>query len=209
MLALAALGLAACGGLLPEAGPPPDFYTLTPKTTFSAGLPAVEWQLVVEERSAPGGLAGQSIALRTTPVEIKYFASAWWSERAPRLVQTLLVDSFENSRRIVSVGRDGFGLRSDFTLRTDLREFQAEYADPDRAPLVRVRLNAKLIRQPRREIVASETFEATIQASGTAMPEVVLAFDEALGKVTKRVVEWTLLSGERRRLPRQATVQRG
>ncbi len=189
-----ALGLVGCEGILPKlGGPAPNLYTLTPKNTFAKGLPRVNWQLVVGEPVASGGLNIDRIALRATPTELKYFAGARWTERAPRMIQTLLVESFENSGAIVAVGRKAIGLRSDYNLNTDLREFQAEYFDADGIPTIRVRLNAKLIKQPLRAIVASKTFEATKKAEGKDMRQVILAFDKALGKVLRHTVEWTLI----------------
>lgn len=190
-------GLGACTGLLPGGGPLPNLYTLSPKTSFSEDLPNVSWQLVVEEPSAAGGLATQNIALRTNMLELQYFAGSRWTEGAPRLVQTLLVESFENTHKIVAVGRQSIGLRSDFNLKSELREFQAEYLDgANAAPTVRVRLNAKIIKQPRREIIASENFEATFPAADASMDSIIEAFDEALGKVLKRMVEWTIRTAE-------------
>jgi cholesterol transport system auxiliary component len=198
LLALAlTVGLTGCGSVVGNlAGEPPDLFTLTPKTTFIDGLPKVSWQLVVEEPTASGGLNTTRVALRSNPTELTYFAEAAWIDRAPQMVQTLLVESFENSRAIVAVGRKAIGLRSDFDLKSELREFQAEYENGQRLPLVRVRLNVKLIKQPRRQIVASENFEATQRASGAGMEQVVAAFDEALGKVLRQVVQWTLQHGE-------------
>lgn len=191
------IALAACGTVVGNlAGEPPDLFTLTPKTTFSDNLPKVSWQLVVEEPTASGGLNTTRIARRSSPTELTYFAEAAWIDRAPQMVQTLMVESFENSGAIVAVGRKAIGLRSDFDLKTELREFQAEYDDGEGAPLVRVRLNAKLIMQPRRQIVASENFEATRRAEGPAIEQVIAAFDEALGKVLRRLVQWTLRNGE-------------
>lgn len=199
-LALAILfGLSACAGLVPGGGPPPNLFTLSPKTTFSEDLPHVRWQLVVEEPSAAGGLATQRIALRTNLLALDYFAGSRWTEGAPRLVQTLLVESFENTGRIVAVGRQSIGLRSDFNLKSELREFQAEYVNgANAAPIVRVRLNAKIIKQPRREIMASANFEATFPARNASMEAIIEAFDEALGKVLKRMVEWTLTTANTR-----------
>ncbi len=193
------LGLGACSGLVPGGGPPPNLYTLSPKTTFSEDLPNVRWQLVVEEPSAAGGLATQNIALRTTALELQYFAGSRWTEVATRLVQTLLVESFENTGKIVAVGRQSIGLRSDFNLKSELREFQAEYLNgANAAPSVRVRLNAKIIKQPRREIMASANFEAIFPARDASMEGIIEAFDEALGKVLKRLVEWTLTTANTR-----------
>ncbi len=188
------LGQAGCEGLIPKlGGPAPNLYTLTPKNTFAEDLPKVGWQLVVEEPVASGGLNIDRIALRATPTELKYFARARWTERAPRMVQTLMVESFENSGAIVAVGRKAIGLRSDYNLKTDLREFQAEYFNPDGIPTVRVRVNAKLVKQPMRAIIASRTFEGTMKAEGKDIRQVIQAFDEALGKVLRHTVEWTLV----------------
>jgi cholesterol transport system auxiliary component len=109
------------------------------------------------------------------------------------MVQTLLVESFENSGAIVAVGRKAIGLRSDYNLKTDLREFQAEYFDPGGIPTVRVRLNAKLVKLPQRAIVASKTIEASMLAEGKDIRQVIRAFDKALGKVLRHTVEWALV----------------
>ena len=188
-----AVVLSGCEGLVPTlGGPPANLYTLTPKNTFTKELQRVRWQLVVDEPLASGGLNIDRIALRHSPTELKYFARARWTERAPRMVQTLMVESFENSGAIVAVGRKAIGLRSDYNLITELREFQAEYFESDGVPTVRVRLNAKLVKQPRRAIVASRTFESTIKSEGKAMRNVIRAFDQALGKVLRHTVEWTI-----------------
>lgn len=201
LLLLAGL-LAGCSGIIPGSGTPASLYTLTPKSTFDESIAAVPWQLVVEEPSAAGGLQVQSIALRTKAIELQYFAGARWTERAPRMVQTLLVESFENSGKIVAVGRQTIGLRSDFNLKTELREFQAEYAGTNRPPTVHVRMSARLIQQPRREIIASKNFDAKVVASSTSVEDVILAFDGALGKVIRRTVEWSLEKGAAAYRPR-------
>jgi cholesterol transport system auxiliary component len=186
------LVLGACGSIIPI-GPAPNLYNLTPKSTFSPDLPTIDQQVVVEEPLAAGGLDSNRIALRPSATEIKYFAMSRWTERAPKMVQMLLVESLENSGRIVSVGRQAIGLRSDFNLKTELREFQAEYFDTGGiAPNIRVRINVKIIAQPRQKITASRSFEEVVAATGTDIEAIVHAFDEALGKVQKELVEWVI-----------------
>ena len=196
VVATLALVLSGCSVALPGGGPPPSFYTLSPKSSFSAEIPTGKWQLVVENPATSGALATQRIALTHDPVQIEYFGGARWTENAPQMVQTLLVESFENSNKIIAVGRQAIGLRSDFNLKSDLREFQAEYDEESAAPVIRVRVNSKIIRQPKRQIVASKTFERKIRADSTGMRDVVKAFDKALGKVLKRIVEWTLITAD-------------
>jgi len=176
-------------------GPPPDLYNLTPKSTFDEGLPEVQKQLIIEEPVAAGGLDTSRIALRPHATQLQFYADARWTERAPKMVQTLLVESFENTNKIISVGRQSIGLRSDFTLKTELREFQVEQSPDSENMNVRVRINAKLVQQPTRVIIGSQSFEyARETPSDSTMDEIVVAFDIATGKVIKRLVEWTLLN---------------
>jgi len=198
-LSLAGLGTAvlpAC--TITALRTPPQLYTLTPKNTFSEGLPAVTWQLLVEPPAAAAGLDSLRIALQSTPLKLDYFADVAWTDRAPKMVQTLIVESFENSGGIISVGRESIGLRANYVLKTELREFQAEYVESGLSapPTVRVRMNAKLVEIPRRAIIAGENFEASTVAESNSLDAIVLAFDESLGKVLRRLVEWTLSSGE-------------
>lgn len=186
------------GCALPALRTPPQLYTLTPKNTFEGELAAVSWQLLVEPPAAAAGLDSLRIPLQSTALKLDYYADAAWTDRAPRMVQTLIVESFENSGRIVSVGRESIGLRANYILKTELREFQAEYVENglDQPPTIRVRINAKLVEIPRRAIIAGDNFEASTVVSDNRLDAIVIAFDDALGKVLKRLVEWTLLSGE-------------
>lgn len=195
LLGAIALALGACTlDLLPGGGSAPELYVLTPKSTFSPDLPTVDAQLVIETPISSEGLNTYRMALRQSPLTLDYYASSRWTERAPRMVQTMLVESFENTGRILSVGRQGVDLRADYVLRSELREFQAEYLESGAPPTVWVRLSAKLVEMPERMIVASESFEQRTKAAGRSMTDVVSAFDEALNKVLKRTVEWTLRS---------------
>ncbi|HAK61774.1 MAG TPA: hypothetical protein DCO82_00895 [Alphaproteobacteria bacterium] len=148
-------------------------------------------QLLVEEPSAARGLNSDRIALRPSPIEIKYFAGVRWADRAPHMVQVLLVESFENTGRITPVGRQSIGLRPDYSLKSDLREFQAEYFQ-DGSPKIHVRLNTKLVKMPEARIVASRTFDQIEPASGTDTTAIVQSFDETLGKVMRQAAQWTL-----------------
>jgi len=187
------LSVAACtGNLLPgAANDPPKLYILTPKNTFKSDLPKVDWQLTIALPIADAALNTARIALRQNPISLEYYARANWVDTAPQMIQTLLVESFENTNKIVSIGRQSITLRADYSLLTDLREFQAEYIS-EGPPRVRVRLNAKLVRMPQRTIVATETFEALVPSASFDLEAVVSAFDVALGRTLKRIVQWSL-----------------
>lgn len=202
-------GLSACIDFPLTRDSAPRLYVLTPKSTYPADLEKVTWQLLIDAPLSPAGLSTSRIALQDSPIELRYFSNASWTDFAPQMVQALIVESFENSGKIVSVGREQIGLRSDFLLKTELREFQAEYEEriPDNAtalgptaspPWARVRINAKLVQMPQREIIAHQTFERRIRAKANTMSDIIDAFDEALGKTLKSMVVWTLETGEKR-----------
>jgi cholesterol transport system auxiliary component len=195
VLAIGAGALAACA--LPGGGEPAKLYTLTPKSTFAPDLPRAEWQLAIEAPVAAGGIDTTKIAVQRSPLTLDYFARAAWTDTAPRMVQTLLLESFENTGKLVAVGRESSSLRPDYLLKVDLREFQAEFRG-GAAPVARVRLSVRLVRLPERTVIASFSHEAVEQAAGPEIEKIVAAFDDALGSVLRRVAEWTLRTGQPR-----------
>jgi len=191
LLALAG-SLPGCG-LLPEVSKPVELYTLTPKTSYPETLESVDWQLVVELPVAATSLDTPRIALQRSPFTLEYYANVAWTDNAPLMVQTLMIESFEGSRAITSVGREGIGLRPDYVLKTDLREFEAIYFEEGSPnPVVWVRISAKVVQMPERRIISSATFERREAAAGTKLPDIIGAFDIALGTVLKKVVIFTL-----------------
>lgn len=187
--------LTGCVGNLPGQGPPPRLFRLTPKSTFGETVPTVPWQLVVELPTATASLDTTRVALQRRATEIEYYARANWVDRAPTMVQTLITESFENSGKIVAVGRESIGLRADFVLKTELREFQAEYFNGP-VPSAHVRVNAKLVKMPQRSIIGSLRIDRNVAAQSDQLDAVVRAFDDALGKVLKQLVAWALKTGE-------------
>jgi len=185
------LPLAGCG-VLSQYSTPLDQYTLSPKTTFQNPPPKVDWQLVVEKPIAAAGIDTARVALSRNPYQVEYFAKAAWTDNAPSMVQTLMIDSFQNSGSIVGVGREAIGLRPDYLLKTDLREFQANYRGNDPIPEIHVKMIARLVKLPERRIIASMTADRRAKAAGTKFTDVVDAFDDALGGVIKRIVMFTL-----------------
>ena len=189
------IALSGCAGLetLQNVTKPVDLYDLTPKSTFSDDLPLVKWQLVVEEPTAAASVNTDRIAVKPNPFVVKYFPEARWVDRAPLLVQTMLVESFENTGKVRSVGRRVIGLSSDFTLISELREFQAEVGDGANAAFTtKVQLNMKIVKEPDGLIAASQNFGREVESASDDMLDVVAAFDEALGKSMRDAVEWTV-----------------
>ena len=191
--AVAVVALAGCQAIsaIDSAAEPTDLYTVTPKSTFERDLPDVYWQLAVEVPVAAASLNTGRIALQMTPTSTDYYSKAAWTDRAPLMVQTRIVDSFENTRKIVAVARESIALRANYVLQPDLRNFEAMYFY-GQPPIVKVRIITKLVRMPDRQIIGVASFERCVRARSDKVPKVVEAFDQALGSVIKRLVTWTL-----------------
>jgi cholesterol transport system auxiliary component len=187
-----AFALAGCQTALQLATrQPPRLFQLTPKSTFPDDLPTVASRLQVEVPSATAGLNTARIALRPTATTLDYYAGANWIDVVPVMTQNLLIESFDNADRIDVLGREIVGVRADHALLTHIREFQAEYLE-DGPPTIRVRFQARLVQLPRRTSLASTSIQDVVPAQNSSMEAIVQAFDEAFGRVTRRLVEWTL-----------------
>jgi cholesterol transport system auxiliary component len=198
IIAFAVTGCASLLGLSPA----PHLYRLTPKSSYPANLPHPSVQLLVDVPLAPAGLDTGRIALSRSAVSIDYFADSEWIDRVPLMVQTALLDSFENSKAITAIDREAVGLRADLILRTEIRHFEAVYNSPNGAPEVWVAISTRLVNPSGRDIVANASFERRQQAKSNDIAQIVLAFDEALGGVMEDIVVWTVrnpaLSARRR-----------
>lgn len=191
-----ALTMTGCAPLSAVREPTRLFQLHSPRD-FNPNLPRVDRQIIIESPEAAAGLATSRIALSPHPLRLEYFANANWTDNTPGLIQTLLVESFENTDKIISVGREAIGLRADFLVKTEVREFQAEYHDEAKIPTIRVRLNVKLVRMPRRVILESANFEYTVPAASNQILDIAAAFDSALESTLRAVVEWSLTSIDR------------
>jgi cholesterol transport system auxiliary component len=192
-MGVSALALGACTSFTLTRRRPPTLHRLTPKTTFDADQEWLGVRVLVEPPSAASGLNTARIALRPDPTGLNYFADALWVEVVPIMVQVLLAESLDASGAFDVLSPESAGLRPDFVLRAFSREFQADYDEGLSAPpLATVHLQTRLLRMPRRESVATFSAKESVRAEGKSLDFIIVAFDEALGRVQRRIVEWMI-----------------
>jgi cholesterol transport system auxiliary component len=183
--------LAGCGGDLLGPGKASQLYLLNP-TYGPVDGPTVSWALDVAQPSAADNLDTSRIALFNPPARMDYYANAQWPDRLSNLVQTAMVQAFEQSGKIAAVAPDEAGLRSDYMLQTEIRDFNAIYDVPDGVPRVKVRIMAKLVHTRARDIVQVQEFSQEQPAGANTVDNVVIAASQALTPILKQIVEWTL-----------------
>lgn len=189
---VSSVALAACSNLI---GPPASspLYVLRPAMPSAGGMRA-PWQLSVVLPEAPQSLDTDRIALIQPTQQMDYYANSAWQDRLTFVVQTALIQAFESGNRVGGVGRDTEGLKSDYLLQTDIRDFQAEYDVVDQAPRVVVRLSVKLIVARGRAIAVAFPAEGRAQAGANNVPAIVDAFNQALSQALAQVVDKTLMA---------------
>jgi cholesterol transport system auxiliary component len=191
-MSFSALIIAGCR--LPGSGPPPREFRVTQTSTFPDDLPKAKWALVVERPQTAPSIDTPQIA-RTSGVQVQYYAGATWVDRPAVMIEPLLIQSFRSSGAIEVVADRRAEIRPDFVLQTTIPAFEAietQSGPPD----VHVVMVATLIRMPRRQVVGTTEIGRTVTAQANNLDSIAMAFDDALGKVVKQLVEWTLRTGD-------------
>ena len=182
-VAAAASTLVACSGAFSKS--PTTFDLTAPREVKPAG--GGRSQLVVAEPSAVQVLNSERIVVRPKDGEVSYLSGAQWSDRLPKLVQVRLIQTFENAKRIGSVGSPDDKLSPDATLVTEIRTFEIGVAE---GSVATVEISAKLVSESSGRIIAANLFRSSVAAQGTAGPQASAALDEALQGVLRNIVGW-------------------
>jgi cholesterol transport system auxiliary component len=187
LVPLGACALASVGD-----GPAPQLFTLTASHPAppSAGSAAKRAQIEVDEFAAPAALDTARIVQQASANELKYYADARWADRAPHLIQNLMVESLENSGRFASVASHGADLRGDYDLVGDIRQFAVDVSNPA-SPTVRIVLYARLVREDERTIIAAKSFETDVPVTGSGIAAIVTAYDTGLRQTLDGIAAWT------------------
>lgn len=190
--ALPLLALAGCQ--LPGSGAAPRRVRLQPVADFPPSLPSAGWSLLVQEPDATSALNTARIVFVKANGDIAYLATGEWSSRAPEMVMELMVESFKESGKMLSVGDRRARIRPDFELETRLADFQVEEAGAD-AGRVRVEIHGSLVQKPRRNVLSSFAFDSESAVAPLTLDNILAAFQSSFEEVVDQIVEWTLVTG--------------
>lgn len=172
--------------------------TTTPLDTFnlSAPQPGVSApnrkniQLLVPTPTALKALDSQNIVVSSSPSSIEYLKGAQWGDRLTNIVQSRLVQAYENTGAFGGVGRPGDGLAINYQILTDLRVFGIQaYHSPQTAL---VEMTVRLLNDKNGEVRATRIFRTAIPVSGTGNSAYVKALDAAFDRTVTEIVNWTV-----------------
>jgi cholesterol transport system auxiliary component len=181
-LSLAAAGsllLASCGG-----GAAPTTYDLSAPRDFGR-IGGGGGVLIVAQPTAVQALDSDRLIVKDSSGALSFLGGAQWADRVPNLVQTRLIQTFENGSRIAAVGRPGERIVPDFQLNTDIRAFNIDAASGQAV----VEITAKLIGDRTGKVQRAKLFAARVPA-GAEGAGAAQALDQALSQVLIQIARW-------------------
>jgi cholesterol transport system auxiliary component len=176
-----------------SSGSPPATFDLSAPTARIRGAAGV--QVLVAEPAALQTLSTQQILVKDASGSVSFIGGGQWADNLPRLIQTRLINTFENASQLRGVSRPSSGAVADVQLVSELRRF--EIATP--ANEAAVEISVKIVSDQNGRIVNGRIFKASVPATAVDAPNATRALDEALSVVMLDIVRWVSSS----RLPRR------
>ena len=188
LLALLPVLLAGCT-LLPEREPQ-RVFALPSGNDIAASGPASTATLRIDAFSADAPLGGDRLLVMPTRDEYAAWAGVRWADAVPRLLQARLLEAFRRSGRLGGVVDDASRARSGAALTGHLTAFHLRLDGDTRRAVVR--LDAQLIDESRRELLASRRFEATSAVSDATPEAAVQALGRASDALAESLIGWAV-----------------
>lgn len=160
-------------------------YDLTVPHLALSAEKVLSARLIVAEPTALAVLDSDKIQAASASGAYTPLTEAQWADLLPKLVQTTLARSLEDSGAFATVSRPMDGVPSDFQLVLDIRKFQLT---PDL--LAEVELGAKLIDDKGR-IVAGRVMRGSATAADSTGAGAAAALNQAFAGVALELATWT------------------
>lgn len=160
----------------------------------------------VERVSAPLRLRGLVLVVPPSAIEIytservvvreaggamSYLPGVRYADQLPNLVQTRLVETFENASRLGGVAVPGDRVTPDFQLNSTIRKFWID----SQTGLAVVEIAVRAVNESNGSIAAARVFTASVPVAAVQGPAAMAALEAALGEVMLDIVRWVGTGG--------------
>lgn len=177
---LLAIALGGCSG-----GAAPLTFDLA--ALPSGGRPVSAGRaIVVSEPASIQPFEADRIIVRESSGSLSFLGGGQWADRLPRLIQTRIIQSLENSGRLRSVSRPGDKVTADYQLISEIRAFDVQTATGEAV----VDLSLKLVADGTGRVAAARIFTARVPVQAVDAASGARALDQALVTVLGDIVRW-------------------
>jgi cholesterol transport system auxiliary component len=179
------LSLAGCAAIIPQA--PNAIFDLSAPGRPSPARGSI--QILVPQPTAVKALDNDRIAARPTPAQYAYLPNAVWSDLLPRLLQTRLIDTLQNSGRVRAAAQPGQGLLINYQLLLNVRAFelQAEGAVAEFA--------VKLMDDTNGRVIRSRVVRHVVPVPSLDNASIVAGLDAAMDAAFLEIARWAAAGG--------------
>jgi cholesterol transport system auxiliary component len=164
-------------------GRAPATYDLIAPRGF-AGVRPAPYQLVIQEPVAVQQLDTMRLMVRPKADQVSYYKGVAWSDRLPRLLQTRMIESFQNSGAVRSVS----GSVGQVALASELRAFQIDVSTGH--AVAEVDMVVRLINTGSGRVIKSKGFSAQVPARTDGPEDAVAALNQAFTEVVQDMITW-------------------
>lgn len=178
-LLLLAVALGGCGGATPLTF---DLMALPGQGRAAASARSI----VVAEPVGLQPFEADRIIVREPGGGLSFLGGGQWSDRLPRLIQTRIIQSLENSGRLRSVSRPGDKIAAQYQLISEIRAFDIAAGSGEAV----VDLSVKLIAEATSTVVAAKVFQARVPVAKVEPGSAAAALDAAMAIVLADIVRW-------------------
>lgn len=178
-LLLLAVALGGCGGATPLTF---DLMALPGQGRAAASARSI----VVAEPVGLQPFEADRIIVREPGGGLSFLGGGQWSDRLPRLIQTRIIQSLENSGRLRSVSRPGDKIAAQYQLISEIRAFDIAAGSGEAV----VDLSVKLIAEATSTVVAAKVFQARVPVAKVEPGSAAVALDAAMAIVLADIVRW-------------------
>ncbi|KQP50481.1 ABC transporter [Methylobacterium sp. Leaf399] len=174
-----ATALGGCGGAAPLTF---DLMALPGQGRVAASARSI----VVAEPVGLQPFEADRIIVREPGGGLSFLGGGQWSDRLPRLLQTRIIQSLENSGRLRSVSRPGDKIAAQYQLISEIRAFDIAAGSSEAV----VDLSVKLIADASGSVVAAKVFQARVPIAKVDPGSAAAGLDRAMAVVLADIVRW-------------------
>jgi len=142
--------------------------------------------VLVVEPSAIELYASERVVVREPGGALSYLPGVRYADQLPALVQTRLVETFENASRIGGVARPGDRVTPNYQLNSTIRTFWVDA----QTNLAVVEVAVRAVDERNGSVAAAEVFSASAPVAAIEGRAAMLGLEAALGEVMLDIVRW-------------------
>lgn len=180
-------------GLLVSCGTtaPLDTYNLSAPNSAVTAKSRKSVQILVATPTALKALDSQNIVINPASGSIAYLSGAQWGDRLPNMIQSRLVQAYENTGLLGGVGRPGDGLAINYQILTDIREFGIRASTSPQTAVVEI--GVRVMDDKNGHIRSTKVFRNIVQVRGSGNNAYLAALNQAFEKTAFEIVSWSFI----------------